>query len=69
MATALVSAAFIGAALIRLEALIRGRYLFQCGYPKARRLFEDRRLLERIRYVIKSHEATMAFQRGMTFPQ
>ena len=47
----LISAAFEVAALVRAEALIstwipqgatliRGRYLFQCGYPKVRRLFE-----------------------------
>ena len=29
------------AALIRGEALIKGRYLFQCGYQKVRRLLED----------------------------
>ena len=32
--------AFRGATLIRGEALIRGRRLFQCGYPKVRRLLE-----------------------------
>ena len=31
-------------------ALIRGRCLLQCGYPKVRRLFGARRLLEEIRY-------------------
>ena len=38
--TILISAAFGGAALIRGEALTRGRRLFQCGYPKVRRLLE-----------------------------
>ena len=32
------------------ETLISGRHLFQC-YPKVRRLFEARRLLEEIRYL------------------
>ena len=35
-----ISAAFRGAGSIRGEALIRGRGLFQCGYPKGRRLLE-----------------------------
>ena len=47
-----MSAVFRGATLIRVEALIRGRPLFQCGYPKVRRLFEARCLLEEIRYYI-----------------
>ena len=34
MVTILISAAFRGA------ALLRGRRLFQCGYPKVRRLLE-----------------------------
>ena len=38
--TILISAAFGGTALIRGEALIRGRRLCQCGYPKVRRLLE-----------------------------
>ena len=49
MVTILISAAFRGAALIRGEALIRARRLVQCGYPKVRRLFEARRLLEEMR--------------------
>ena len=36
----LISAAFRGVALITGETLIRGRHLFQCGYPKARHLLE-----------------------------
>ena len=40
MVTILISAAFRGAALIRREALTRGRRLFECGYPKVRRLLE-----------------------------
>ena len=44
MVTILISTTFRDAALIRGEALIRGRRLFQCGYPKLRRL------LEKIRY-------------------
>ena len=36
VATILTRAAFRGAALITGEALIRGRRLFQCGYPKVR---------------------------------
>ena len=40
--------------LIRGEALIRGRYLFQFEYPKLRQLFEARRLLEEIRYIHSS---------------
>ena len=47
-----MSAVFRSATLIRVEALIRGRPLFQCGYPKVRRLFEARCLLEEIRYYI-----------------
>ena len=42
--TFLISATFRGA------ALIRGRCLFQCGYPKMQRLFETQCLLEEIRY-------------------
>ena len=38
--TILISAAFGGAALVRGEALIRGRRLFQCGYPKVRHLLK-----------------------------
>ena len=41
MVTTLTSAAFIGVALIRGEVLIRGRRLFQCGYPKVWRLLEE----------------------------
>ena len=41
MVTILISAAFRGAALIREEALVRGRCLFQCRHPKERRLLED----------------------------
>ena len=36
----LISVAFRGATLIRGEALIRGRHLFQCVYPKVQCLFE-----------------------------
>ena len=36
----LISAAFRGAAFIRGEVLIRGKRLFQSGYPKVRRLLE-----------------------------
>ena len=47
--------------LIRGVALIRGRRLFQCGYPKVlirgRRLFEAGRLLEEIwRIFTQSHK-------------
>ena len=52
MVTIPISSAFSGVALIRGEALIRGRRLYQCGYPKVRRLFETRRLLEEIQYLI-----------------
>ena len=45
----LISAVFRGAVLISGEAFIRGRRLFQYGYPKMRRLFEARRLLEEVR--------------------
>ena len=45
----LISAVFRGAVLISGEALIRGRRLFQYGYPKMWRLFEARRLLEEVR--------------------
>ena len=41
MVTILMSAAFRGAALIRGQALIRERRLFQFGYPKVWRLLED----------------------------
>ena len=44
MVTILISAAFRGA------ALITRRRFFECGYPKVRRLFETRHLLEEIRY-------------------
>ena len=53
MVTILKSATFEGLALIRGEVLIRGKRLFQFGYPKVRRLFEVRRLLEEIRYEYK----------------
>ena len=36
-----ISAAFRGTALIRGQALIRERRLFQCGYQKVRRLLES----------------------------
>ena len=36
--TILISTVYRGATLIRGEALIIGRRLFQCGYPKVRRL-------------------------------
>ena len=35
-----MSAVFRGATLIREKAFSRGRRLFQCGYPKVRRLLE-----------------------------
>ena len=38
MVTIPISAAFTGATLIRESALIRGRHLLQCGYPKVQRL-------------------------------
>ena len=38
--TILISPAFRSAALIRGEALLRGRHLFQCGYSKVGRLLE-----------------------------
>ena len=50
MVTILMSIAFTGAGLISGEALIRGRRLFQCEYPKLQRLFEPRRLLEEISF-------------------
>ena len=40
MVTILISDAFEGAVLIRGDALVRGRCLFQFGYPKVRRLLE-----------------------------
>ena len=40
MVTILISNAFIGAALIRGDVFIRGRHLFQCGYPKVLHLLE-----------------------------
>ena len=40
MITVLMNAAFLGATLIRGEALIRGKRLFQCGYPKMSSLLE-----------------------------
>ena len=40
MVTVLKSAAFRGAALMRGEALIGGKRLFQCGYAKIRSLLE-----------------------------
>ena len=40
MVPTLISAAFRDAALIRGEVFIRGRYLFQRGYPKVSRLLE-----------------------------
>ena len=43
-------AVFRGVVLIRGEAPIRGRHLFQCGHQEVRRLFESRRLFEEIRY-------------------
>ena len=46
MVTILISAAFRSAALVRGEALIRGRHLFQCGHPKEWCLFEAQHLLE-----------------------
>ena len=41
MLTILISAAFKSAALTRREALIRGKRLFECGYPKVPRSLED----------------------------
>ena len=41
MVTILISAGFIGAALISGEALIRGRRLLERGYIKVRRLLES----------------------------
>ena len=38
--TILINAAFRDAALIRGEVLIRGKHLFQYGYPKMWRLLE-----------------------------
>ena len=38
--TILISAVFRDAALFRGEARIRGRRLFQCGYPEVQRLSE-----------------------------
>ena len=46
--TILLNAAF------RVAALIRGRRLFQCGYPKVRRSFEARRLLHQIFFISNS---------------
>ena len=40
MVTILISDVFIGAILIRGEARIRGRRLFQCGYRKLLSLLE-----------------------------
>ena len=40
MVTILLSAASVGVALIKGEALITGNRLFQCEYPKMRRLLE-----------------------------
>ena len=48
--TILICAAFEGAALVRGEALIRARHLFQCGYPKMRRLSEGGAYLRRGAY-------------------
>ena len=45
MVTILISVAVIGA------ALVRGRRLFQCTYPKVRRLFEAQHLSQEIRYL------------------
>ena len=41
MVTILISVAFKSAALTRREALIRGKWLFECGYPKVPRSLED----------------------------
>ena len=40
MVTILISAAVRGAPLFRGGVLIKGRRLFQCGYPKVRGLLE-----------------------------
>ena len=47
--TILINTAFRGESLIRKEALVRGRRLFQCEYAKVRRLFEAERLLKKKR--------------------
>ena len=39
--TILMNAVYSGAELTRGEELIKGRGLFQCGYPKVRRLLQD----------------------------
>ena len=39
--TIVISAGFRGAVLIRGEALIRGRRLFHCEYPKLQHLLEE----------------------------
>ena len=51
--TILISATFRGGALIRGETLIRVRHVFQCGYPKVRRLFEARDLLQETRLFLE----------------
>ena len=65
MVTILVSAASRGVVLIRGEALIRGRHLFQCGYPKVRYLFETLRLLEEIWYMCIYREIDRQIDRQM----
>ena len=50
MVSILISDTFIGAALIRGEALISIWMLKVAVVIRGRRLFEDRRLLEEIRY-------------------
>ena len=50
MVSILISGAFIGAALIRGEALISMWVLKSAAIIRGRRLFEARHLLEEIRY-------------------
>ena len=39
--TILINDVFRSATLLKEETLIRGRHLFQCRYPKVRRLLEE----------------------------
>ena len=66
--TILVGVIFTVPALIRVEALIRGRRLFQCRYLKVRCLFAARCLLEEKRhariylcYCMKERKAKLKF--------
>ena len=64
MVIILISAAFGGAALIRGKALGKRRRLFQCGYPKVRRLLEEIQYASYKQYLFR----LLSFRNAMKTP-